>query len=161
MTFEDFITEFDVLKDRGYNRNTFKVTNIEHASFIEKLRHWAYCKDTNIECEFDLSFLNNESLQRKIDEMYKESKSKGGIFLSFLYNNLYKFEECFSQSEDERTNRWNLFETASDSELNDLRNQLKEKDKIIQEMEEKLNAKEDEHLIDGLETLMRGILNDF
>lgn len=161
MTFEDFITEFDVLKDRGYNRNTFKVTDVEHASLVEKFRHWAYCKDTNIECEFDLSFLNNESLQRKIDEMYKESKSKGGIFLSFLYNNLYEFEECFSQSEAKRTNRWNLFETASDSELNDLRNQLKEKDKIIQELEEKLNAKEDEHHIDGLETLMRGILNDF
>lgn len=37
MTFEDFITEFDVLKDRGYNRNTFKVANVEHASLIENL----------------------------------------------------------------------------------------------------------------------------
>lgn len=105
--------------------------------------------------------MSNESLQRKIDEIYTESKSKGGIFLSFLYNNLYEFEECFSQSEDERTNRWNLFETASDSEIDDLRNQLKEKDKTIQELREKLNAKEDEHRIDGLEALMRGILNDF
>lgn len=154
-SYDEFVKELESLKNRGYTLDS--VADFENASLVDKLRHWAYCKQNNKDCS--LSFLNNAKLEAKIESCFEQGKKVNGGFLAVLYVNLYEFEECFSTENKGRVNRWNLFETDSDSELNGLRNQIKEKDKIIQELEEKLNAKEDEHK-DDFRSLLRSILLD-
>lgn len=154
-SYDEFVKELESLKNRDYTLDS--VADFENASLVDKLRHWAYCKQNNKDCS--LSFLNNAKLEAKIESCFEQGKKVNGGFLAVLYVNLYEFEECFSTENKGRVNRWNLFETASDSELNDLRNQLKEKDKIIQDLTEKSNTTENEHK-DDFRSLLRSILLD-
>lgn len=155
MTYDDFVKELSILKNGDYILDS--VADFENASLVDKLRHWAYCKQNNKDCS--LSFLNNAKLEAKIEGCFEQRKKVNGGFLAALYVNLYEFEECFSTENKGRVNRWSLFETASDSELDDLRNKLKEKDKIIQDLTEKLNTTENEHK-DDFRSLLRSILLD-
>lgn len=155
-SYDEFVKELDSLKNGDYTLNS--VADFENASLVDKLKHWAYCKQNNKEC--NLSFLNNDKLEAKIEACFEQRKKINGGFLALLYANLYEFEECFSTENKGRVNRWNLFEIISNSELDDLRNQVKERDKTIQELTEKLNAKADEHKSDDFRDLLRGILLD-
>lgn len=158
-SFEDFISEFDALKKKSYNKDLFEVVDVENASLVEKIRHWAWCKSSNSDCEFDLSFLRNERLEAKIQELHKQCAKIGGVFLSYLYNNLYELEDCFTSS-NERTNRWNLFETSSEL-VESLRAKLKERDKTIQRLTEKLNVTKNERTDDFRDLLRSILLDDF
>lgn len=147
MTYDDFVNEFADLNYTDFDIG--KTPNFENASLLKKIKHWASCKREGIEC--DLSFLNNKFLEQKLESYYQQSKQDGVNFIAFIYANLYDFESCFSTENKGRVNRWNLFETASDLELDNLRNQLKEKDKIIQDLTENK---------DDFRSLIRGILLD-
>lgn len=131
-SFDEFCNEIEKLK----GKDCYKITNFENATPIDKLSHFAYCKREGLDCDFDLSFLNNEKLQTKLEDTILESKVGGYAFFNYIYNNLFEFEVCFESKP--RKNRWNLFPEQSEI-VTELKNQLKEKDAIIADLKRQLS----------------------
>lgn len=175
MAFCDSYDEFCDVIEKLKGRDCYKVDNLQSASPLDKLSYYVYCKRYNLNCDFDLSFLNNEKLQVKLEDSI--SKSGRDFYFGYLYRNLDTFEDCFEVQP--KPNRWSLFlnNDVKDSELQNqleekdvsiakLQGQLKEKDDLISELQKQiddLQVKQTE--TDGewqegsLERLMRGILN--
>ena len=164
MSFYDSYDEFcDTIKELK-GRDCYKVDNLQIASPIDRLSHFIYCKRENLDCDFDLSFLNNEKLQSRLEDTILICKEGGYYYFSYLNSNLYTFEDCF-EVQNNRQNRWSLF-LNNDVKDSELQNQLKEKDALIAKLQKQVNdlqAKQIENNKEwqegSLERLMRGILN--
>ena len=129
-SFDEFCNEIEKLE----GKDCYKITNFENATPIDKLSHFAYCKREGLDCDFDLSFLNNEKLQVKLEDAI--SKSGRDVYFSYLNRELYTFEDCFEAPN--KPNRWSLFQN-NDVKYSELKNQLKEKDAIIADLKRQLS----------------------
>lgn len=170
MAFYDSYDEFcdNIKKLKG--RDCYKVDNLQTASPLDRLSHFIYCKCAGLDCDFDLSFLNNEKLQIKLEDAITLRK-EGELYFSYLNRSLHIFEDCF-EVKGAKQNRWSLFlnDGTKDSELQnqlkekdniiaDLQRQLREKDSLITELQSKTTETKDDWQEGSLERLMRGILN--
>ena len=84
-SFDEFCNEIEKLK----GKDCYKITNFENATPIDKLSHFAYCKREGLDCDFDLSFLNNEKLQTKLEDTILESKVGGYAFFHYIYTIIF------------------------------------------------------------------------
>lgn len=176
MAFCDSYDEFCDDIEKVKNDDCYRVDNLQGAEPLDKLCHYFFCKRENLDCDFDLSFLNNEKLQSRLEDVISKM-DKGDLFLSYLKRNLCTFEDCFEAQL--KSNRWSLF-LDNDVKDSELQNQLKEKDTLISKLQRQLKEKDDliselQKQIDdlqvkqtetdgewqegSLERLMRGILN--
>lgn len=174
MSFCDSYDDFRDAIEKVKNDDCYRVANLQDAKPLDKLCHYAYCKRRDLDCDFDLSFLNNEKLQAKLEDIIS---NKGALFLSYLKRNFCVFEDCFEAQP--KPNRWSLFlnNDIKDSELQNrlrekddlitkLQSQLKEKDILIVKLQKQVDDLQTKQIeTDGewqegsLERLMRGILN--